>query len=90
MRLGQLSEAAIYAIDLDAAKRFYQDVLGLEIISRMENRGIVFRCGATVCSFSILNARACLMRECQPTERVEKGTSHSWSRTPSWSCGGQG
>lgn len=48
MRLGQLSEAAIYAIDLDAAKRFYQDVLGLEIISRMENRGIVFRCGATV------------------------------------------
>ncbi len=48
MRLGQLSEAAIYAGDLDAAKRFYHDVLGLEIISRMENRGIAFRCGETV------------------------------------------
>ena len=48
MRLGQLSEAAIYASDLDAAKRFYHDVLGLEIISRMENRGIAFRCGETV------------------------------------------
>ena len=31
-----------------AAKRFYHDVLGLEIISRMENRGIAFRCGETV------------------------------------------
>ena len=48
MKLGQLSEAAIYTSDLDAAKRFYHDVLGLEIISRMENRGIAFRCGETV------------------------------------------
>jgi len=48
MRLGQLSEAAIYSSDLDAAERFYHDVLGLEIISRMENRGIAFRCGETV------------------------------------------
>ena len=48
MRLGPLSEAAIYAGDLDAAERFYHDVLGLEIISRMENRGIAFRCGETV------------------------------------------
>ena len=43
-----MSEAAIYASDLDAAERFYHDVLGLEIISRMENRGIAFRCGKTV------------------------------------------
>jgi catechol 2,3-dioxygenase-like lactoylglutathione lyase family enzyme len=48
MKLGQLSEAAIYASDLDAAQQFYHEVLGLEIISRMENRGIAFRCGATV------------------------------------------
>lgn len=48
MKLGQLSEAAIYASDLDAAEKFYQGVLGLEIISRMEDRGISFRCGATV------------------------------------------
>ena len=48
MKLGQLSEAAIYASDLDAARRFYHDVLGLEIISRMANRGIAFRCGETI------------------------------------------
>jgi catechol 2,3-dioxygenase-like lactoylglutathione lyase family enzyme len=48
MRLGQLSEAAIYTSDLAAAKRFYHDVLGLEIISRMESRGISFRCRETV------------------------------------------
>jgi len=48
MRLGQLSEAALYTSDLDGAKRFYHDVLGLEIISRMESRGISFRCGETV------------------------------------------
>ena len=48
MKLGQLSEAALYASDLDAAQEFYRDVLGLEGISRMENRGLSFRCGATV------------------------------------------
>ena len=48
MKLGQLSEAALYASDLDAAERFYHGVLGLEVISRMENRGMSFRCGATV------------------------------------------
>jgi catechol 2,3-dioxygenase-like lactoylglutathione lyase family enzyme len=48
MKLGQLSEAAIYTSDLDEAKRFYHDILGLEIISIMESRGISFRCGETV------------------------------------------
>ena len=48
MKLAQLSEASLYASDLDAAEHFYHGVLGLEVISRMENRGISFRCGATV------------------------------------------
>ena len=48
MKLGQLSEAALYTSDLDAAQRFYHEVLGLEVISRMEDRGLSFRCGATV------------------------------------------
>jgi catechol 2,3-dioxygenase-like lactoylglutathione lyase family enzyme len=48
MKLSQLSEAALYASDLGAAERFYHGVLGLEIVSSMENRGISFRCGATV------------------------------------------
>ena len=48
MKLGQLSEAALYANDLGAAERFYHGILGLEIVSSMENRGISFRCGETV------------------------------------------
>ena len=48
MSLGQLSEAALYTRDLAAAQHFYHQVLGLEIISTMEDRGIAFRCGATV------------------------------------------
>jgi catechol 2,3-dioxygenase-like lactoylglutathione lyase family enzyme len=48
MKLGQLSEAALYASDLGAAERFYHDVLGLDIVSTMEQRGISFRCGETI------------------------------------------
>lgn len=48
MQLGQLSEAALYTSDLAAAKRFYSEVLGLEIVSIFEDRGMSFRCGATV------------------------------------------
>jgi catechol 2,3-dioxygenase-like lactoylglutathione lyase family enzyme len=48
MKLGQLSEAALYANDLAAVLHFYQGVLGLELISSMEGRGLSFRCGETV------------------------------------------
>ena len=42
MKLGQLSEAAIYTQDLAAAKKFYRDVLGLEVGLRDEKRPWVF------------------------------------------------
>ncbi len=48
MHLGQLSEASIYASDLAAAEKFYRQVLGLEKISSFDERGMAFRCGATV------------------------------------------
>ena len=48
MKLGQLSEAALYTSDLAAAEQFYHEVLGLEIVSRFEERGMALRCGATV------------------------------------------
>ena len=48
MKLGPLLEAALYTSDLSAAERFYHDVLGLEVVSNMEGRGIAFRCGAMV------------------------------------------
>jgi catechol 2,3-dioxygenase-like lactoylglutathione lyase family enzyme len=41
-------EAALYAEDLDAAERFYGDVLGLEKIARVEDRHVFYRIGRAV------------------------------------------
>ncbi len=41
-------EAALYADDLDAARRFYSGVLGLEEIAAQEGRHVFFRAGAAV------------------------------------------
>jgi catechol 2,3-dioxygenase-like lactoylglutathione lyase family enzyme len=39
-------ETCLYAHDLDAAERFYADVLGLEVFAREAERHVFFRCGA--------------------------------------------
>lgn len=41
-------EAALYADDLDAAQRFYSDVMGFEELARVEGRHVFFRVGQTV------------------------------------------
>ncbi len=41
-------EAALYVDDLDAAERFYGEVLGLDRIQRVEGRHVFFRAGASV------------------------------------------
>ncbi|WP_294613437.1 VOC family protein [uncultured Roseovarius sp.] len=41
-------EAALYVADLDAAERFYGDVLGLERIVRVADRHVFYRVGAGV------------------------------------------
>ena len=38
-------ETALYAEDLDAAERFYGNLLGLEKVTRAANRHVFFRCG---------------------------------------------
>lgn len=43
-----LLEAALYVDDLDAAERFYGEVLGLERIQLVENRHVFYRIGAGV------------------------------------------
>ena len=48
-------ETALYADDLDAAERFYGNILGLERITRHENRHVFFRCGPGV--LLIFNAK---------------------------------
>lgn len=42
---GHVLETALYASDLDAAERFYGDLLGLEKVTRAGNRHVFFRCG---------------------------------------------
>lgn len=41
-------ETGLYAIDLDAAERFYHGVLGLDVLFRKEGRHAFFRCGTGV------------------------------------------
>ncbi len=45
MKLNRILETCLYVRDLDAAFQFYQDVLGLELFSKMDNRHVFFRCG---------------------------------------------
>ncbi|HEY0035874.1 MAG TPA: VOC family protein [Longimicrobium sp.] len=48
MRAGEILEACVYAADLDAAERFYTSVLGLQVITRVDDRHVFFRCGSRV------------------------------------------
>jgi catechol 2,3-dioxygenase-like lactoylglutathione lyase family enzyme len=43
-----LLEASLYCSDLSAARQFYGDVLGLELISEQPGRHVFFRCGSAV------------------------------------------
>lgn len=45
LRVGRVLEACLYATDLDAAERFYVDVIGLERYSAAPGRHVFFRCG---------------------------------------------
>lgn len=48
MRFKQIKETCIYYHDLEQARHFYHDVLGLEIIGHMEDKHIFFRVGSSV------------------------------------------
>ena len=48
MNVDRIFETCLYATDLEAAERFYREVLGLRVVSRMKGRGIAFRCGQGV------------------------------------------
>lgn len=41
-------ETCLYIRDLEAAERFYRDVLGLRMLSHVPGRHVFFRCGAGV------------------------------------------
>lgn len=41
-------ETALYVDDLDAARAFYGDVIGLELVTEVTGRHVFFRCGQGV------------------------------------------
>jgi catechol 2,3-dioxygenase-like lactoylglutathione lyase family enzyme len=45
IRAERVLETCIYAEDLNAAEKFYTEVIGLPVITRMNNRHVFFRCG---------------------------------------------
>ena len=47
-------ETCLYAADLDAAERFYVDIIGLTAFAREVDRHVFFRCGDAV--FLVFNA----------------------------------
>lgn len=49
-------ESALYVTDLAAAEVFYRDVLGLDVIARVDGRHVFFRCGEGV--LLLFNAEA--------------------------------
>ena len=48
MKAGAILETVLYARDLDAVEDFYENVLGLEKISRNPDRQVFFRCGQSM------------------------------------------
>lgn len=41
-------ETCLYAIDLETAARFYEEIMGLEVQSRVPDRHVFFRCAGSV------------------------------------------
>ena len=56
MKPAGILETVLYASDLDAAERFYRDVLGLEPFSKSPGRQLFYRCGNQV--FLVFNPEA--------------------------------
>lgn len=48
MRPAAILESALYASDLDAARAFYEGILGLEVVLEDAGRFVFFRCGAAM------------------------------------------
>lgn len=56
MKPSAILESALYVTDLAAAEAFYANVLGLEMLGKVEGRHVFFRCGSGV--LLLFNAEA--------------------------------
>jgi catechol 2,3-dioxygenase-like lactoylglutathione lyase family enzyme len=48
MKISRIKETCLYVKDLERTRTFYQDSLGLGLISKVEGRHIFFRAGSSV------------------------------------------
>lgn len=48
MQVKRVLESCLYADDLETARAFYQQVLGLELVSQESGRHVFFRCGSSM------------------------------------------
>lgn len=56
LRVTKVMESCLYVTDLDAAKAFYENALGFEVLTEEPGRHVFFRCGDSM--FLIFNPEA--------------------------------
>ncbi len=86
MRVRGVLETCLYASDLEAARAFYQGVLGLELFAEQPGRHLFFRVGSGV--FLVFNPQATL-QETQLPPHGAQGSGHVCFRVaaqelPNW------
>jgi catechol 2,3-dioxygenase-like lactoylglutathione lyase family enzyme len=74
MHVRRILETCLYVDDLDAAERFYTDVLGLERFARAEGRHVFFRSGESV--FLLFNPAATLQPSGEVPTHGARGPGH--------------
>ncbi|RDI96627.1 glyoxalase [Meiothermus sp. QL-1] len=79
MRIAGVLETCLYAADLEAARGFYQGVLGLELFAEEPGRHLFFRAGDGV--FLVFNPQATLQESSLPPHGAE-GAVHVCFRVP--------
>ena len=67
-------ESALYATDLEAAKSFYQSVLGLDLIQYDPARSAIFRCADSV--LLIFNPEQTILADKAAPAHGAKGPGH--------------
>ncbi len=73
MRIAGVLETCLYALDLEAAKRFYQGLLGMDLLAEQPGRHLFFRAGPGV--FLVFNPTATLQETVLPPHGAE-GSVH--------------
>jgi len=79
MNIAGVLETCVYATDLEAAKGFYQGLLGLELFAEQPGRHLFFRVGTGV--FLVFNPQATQQETILPPHGAE-GSVHVCFRVP--------